>query len=147
MFYIVTWNKRLTTDFTDFKFSVSMQKSLQGGEHHGQVILKGIPQQVLIYRKVDMYKTVAHCAHQRPWDLWICFHYVVRNLICGFADNNEIQLDGLQGFAIGAEGIKIHAPREGLNLGNRIQDILNSFSPVPMRHGYILPAPAHECAA
>lgn len=53
-----------------------------------------------------------------------------RNLISGFADDNEIQLYCPERFGIGTEGVKIHTARKSLDFGNGIQYILNSFFPI-----------------
>ena len=93
-----------------------------------------------------MYQSIAHCAHQRPRYLRMLFFDNLRDSVCGFPDDDQIQLNGSHRFYIGFESIKIHLLRENLDLGYCIENIFNAFFPISRRHARTLLARADESA-
>ena len=89
-----------------------------------------VPQEFQVNGKVGVDYPVAHGAHDMPGDFRILFFHFVRNLAGHFANNDEIQFNGADGFIIGAKGFEIHAFCERLDFGDGVQDVLDSFLPV-----------------
>jgi hypothetical protein len=65
------------------------------------------------------------------------------NLICRFANNDEIHCDCTNTFIILLEGFVIHAVRERLDFSNRGENIPNPVLPSSRRHGSISQTAMH----
>ena len=72
----------------------------------------------------------SHGTHEVPWDGSIFFFDLFRDLIRGLADYDEIHFHRANGFIIFSKGLIFHATRKFLNLGNCLQYISNTVSPV-----------------
>jgi hypothetical protein len=76
-----------------------------------------------------MDNSIPHGTHESPRNRPIFFFYIFRNLICCFANDDEIHFNGANSFNVGLEGFVFQTALEFLNLGNRIQNIPNPILP------------------
>src|SRR5574341_491067 len=112
-----------------------------------QVVLNGVPHQFFVNFEVDMHNPMPHGAHKIPRNRRMFFLNLFGNLIRGLADNDEIHFHRPDGFLVFAERFIVHAAREFLDFGNRVQDIADTVPPIPRRHGSSPPSHAHEYMA
>jgi hypothetical protein len=89
----------------------------------------GIPNNLRVDGKVCVHQTVAHGPHQVPWHLRMRSLDIFRDMARGFADNDEVELNGPHGFGIIPKRVECYPLGEGGDFSNRVKYIPYALAP------------------
>lgn len=84
-----------------------------------------------------MPEPIAGTAYFRPWLIGTNCRTLVTEANGGLADYEELALDGGNGFWVGSEGFEVHASHEFLDVGDRIEDVLERSAGVLKRQEWL----------
>src|SRR5262245_7867504 len=94
----------------------------------------GVPDNLRVDGKVRVHQTVAHGPHQVPWHLRMRSLDIFRDMARGFADNDEVELNGPHGFGIILKRVEGYPLCEGCDFSKRVQNIPYALAPGSRRH-------------
>src|SRR5712691_12231274 len=109
-------------------------------------MVDGVPDNLRIDRKVRVHQTVAHGPHQMPWHLRVRSLDLFRDMARGFADNDEVKLDGPHSFGIIPQRVECYPLCEGFDFSDRVQNIPYALAPGSRRHQCSPLTPSDESA-